>query len=111
MTTLEDLIRNLAARGEISSIGLYFSPTEGKWVATFALCSKFGLTSVAHVDPCEALRLALSATKGLAPMPRAKKFDEVNPPTSEMPQRARIDPNRGSGPSKAFTAAVTEAVR
>ena len=95
MTTLEDLIRNLAARGEISSIGLYFSPTEGKWVAKFAPCSKFGLTSVAHDDPCEALRLALSATKGLAPLPRAKKFDEVNPPTSEMPQRA-------------VTAAVTE---
>jgi hypothetical protein len=86
MKTLEDIIHDLAKRGEISSIGLVFSPTTNKWRGSFAPCSQFGIVSVEDDDPVEALTLALTVTKKLAPLPKPK-FDSVNPPISEMAQR------------------------
>jgi hypothetical protein len=61
MTTLEDTIRSLAARGEISHISL--TPKGAGWRATFAPCSTFGVAFAEDADPCRAIQLACDAPR------------------------------------------------
>jgi hypothetical protein len=58
--TLEDTIRTLAAKGEISDLGLSMNSTGTKWRASFVPCSKFGISYAEDADPVKALSLALS---------------------------------------------------
>ena len=61
--TLEDTIRSLAARGEISHISL--TPSQGgrMWRASFTMCSHFGVSFAEDKDPVEALMLAFTSAK------------------------------------------------
>ncbi len=62
---LEDLIRGLAARGELSHISLV-GPTDvkrKKFRAAFAMSSKFGVSFAEHEDPVEAIRIACTTAK------------------------------------------------
>lgn len=60
---LEEAIRQLAARGEISNLSLTMNSTGTKWRACFAPCSVFGLSYAEDPDPCKALVLAMTTIK------------------------------------------------
>lgn len=60
---LEDVIRELAARGEISHFSLVPSQKGKLWRGTFAMCSKFGVSFAEDVDPVVALTMALTTAK------------------------------------------------
>lgn len=61
MQSLDDIIRDLVAKGEMSHISLV---SHGKvFSASFVMCSKFGVSLAEHEDPVEALRLAMTKAK------------------------------------------------
>lgn len=60
---LEQAIRELAARGEISDLGLTMNGKGTLWRATFVPCSVFGQSFAEDADPCKALLLALTTVK------------------------------------------------
>lgn len=60
---LEEAIRQLAARGEISNLSLTMNGTGTKWRACFAPCSVFGLSYAEDADPAVALQRALTTMK------------------------------------------------
>lgn len=59
--TLEETIRDLAARGEISNLSLAMNSTHTKWRAAFAPCSVFGSSFAEDEDPIKALLLAMTS--------------------------------------------------
>ncbi len=63
MPTLEDTIRDLAKRGEISHISLVPSQGGKTWRATFAMCRHFGVSFAEDADPVKAVLLALTTAK------------------------------------------------
>lgn len=79
--TLDEMIHDLATRGEISDIGLCRSQDGKLWRGTFAMCSKFGLSIAEDADPVKALMLACSTAKIKAyPKPRVRdEFDKTLP--------------------------------
>ena len=78
-TTLDQTIRDLAARGEISDISLSMNATHTKWRACFVPCSVFGQSFAEDEDPVKALLLALSSAKLASKKPR-------NPRVKGIPQ-------------------------
>lgn len=58
--TLEDAIRALAARGEISDLSLSMNSSHTKWRACLVPCSQFGMSVAEDTDPIKALTLAMS---------------------------------------------------
>lgn len=63
MASLEDTIRDLAARGEISHISLVPSQNGKLFRASFAPCSVFGVVFAEDVDPVKALVKACTEAK------------------------------------------------
>jgi hypothetical protein len=61
--TLEETIQWLAARGEISHISLTPNTKGTGWRASFAMCSKFGVSHAEDADPCKAIQLACDRAK------------------------------------------------
>lgn len=60
---LEEAIRGLATRGEISHISLTRNSANTKWRGSFTMCSKFGVSFSEDADPVKALMLALTTAK------------------------------------------------
>jgi hypothetical protein len=60
---LETIIRDLAARGELSHISLTPSSDGKKWRGSFTMCSKYGVSFGEDKDPIEALRIACTTAK------------------------------------------------
>lgn len=80
MSNLEDMIRDLAKRGELSHVSVALNGSGTQWRASFAPCSVFGVTFAEDKDPVKALTLAMEGTKlkRRAPSKRnAEKVDEV----------------------------------
>lgn len=65
--TLEETIRALAGRGDISDIGLTMNPSHTKWRAHFAPTKKFSVAYAEDEDPVKALLLALGSVRVKAP--------------------------------------------
>lgn len=63
MTTLEDTIRGIAERGELSNLSLSMNSSHTKWRASFVPCSVFGQSFAEDVDPIKALMTALTTVK------------------------------------------------
>lgn len=60
--TLEELIRDMAQRGELTHLSL--SPYEKQWAVSFCAASPIGgYTFILDMDPVEALCRAISETK------------------------------------------------
>lgn len=80
--TLEDAIRNLAQRGEISHISLTPSQNGKKWRGSYSMCSKFGTSFSEDEDPCKALLLCLTtgSVKARAPTKRDTDAAEARGP-------------------------------
>lgn len=70
--TLEDVIRDLAKRGELTHLSLTPSQDGKKWRASFAMSSKFGISFGEDVDPVKALILACTTAK-MKPRPAERK--------------------------------------
>lgn len=61
--TVDDVLRDLAKRGEISHISLTPSQNGKLWRASFAMCSKFGVSFAEDADPAQAIILACTTAK------------------------------------------------
>jgi hypothetical protein len=61
--TLEDTLRDIVARGELSHLSL--APSQGgkMWRASFAMCSHFGVSFAEDKDPVQAIIVALTSAK------------------------------------------------
>jgi hypothetical protein len=70
--TVDDVLRDLAKRGEISHISLTPSQDGKLWRASFAMCSRFGVTFAEDADPAKAIILACTTAK-MKPKPRVKR--------------------------------------
>jgi hypothetical protein len=61
--TVDDVLHDLAKRGEISHISLTPSQNGKLWRASFAMCSKFGVTFAEDADPAQAIIRACTSAK------------------------------------------------
>ncbi len=61
--TLEETIRGLAARGEISDLSLSMNSSHTKWRACYVPCSQFGQSFAEDLDPIKAIMMALTTIK------------------------------------------------
>lgn len=86
ITSLEALIRDRAARGDISHISLTPSQDGKLWRASYAPCSVFGVTHSEDKDPIKAIILALSTTKikSRAPVRLRDEQETVNAIDAEV---------------------------
>ncbi len=110
MASLEDLLREAAARG-ITHLSLAPTPSEdGKktyWQARATPSTEHKYVQCACEDPVEAVAQVLQAMAKAPKRTQAKRFDSVNAPLSEMPQRRQPNPDPnlyGSGVTAAVTA-------
>lgn len=60
---LEDVIRDLAKRGELNHISLTPSRNGKMWRASFAMCSGFGISFAEDPDPVKAIIVACTTAK------------------------------------------------
>jgi hypothetical protein len=86
--SLEDVLRDLAKRGEISHISLAPSQNGRQWRASFAMCSKFGVSFAEDADPAKAIILACTTAK-MKPQ-RATKSDLID--MRPVPEKPAEDP-------------------
>lgn len=63
MANLEDMIRDLAKRGELTHLALTPTPSGTAWRAVFAPASQFGVCHGADPDPVKAMLLAIDGAK------------------------------------------------
>lgn len=63
MANLDETIRDLAARGEVTHLSLAPNPSGKGWRATFAPASHFGVCFGGDVDPVKAIMLAIDGAK------------------------------------------------
>lgn len=61
--TLDELIRDRAAKGELSHISVVFSQISGKWHAIYAPTHIAGFTNAEGNDPVDTLVKAITAPK------------------------------------------------
>lgn len=61
--SLEDVIRDLAKRGELNHISLTPSQNGKLWRASFAMCSMFGISHAEDADPVKAIIVACTSAK------------------------------------------------
>ncbi len=61
--TVDDVLRDLAKRGEISHLSLVPSQGGKLWRASFAMCSHFGVSFAEDADPAKAIILACTSAK------------------------------------------------
>jgi hypothetical protein len=75
--TLDDVIRELARRGEISDISLSMNASGTKWRASFVPCSRFGRSVAEDEDPVKALTLALGVKLAKRREPSAAVIEQA----------------------------------
>lgn len=63
MADLENAIRDLAKRGELTHLSLAPNPSGKDWHATFSPASVFGVCHGGDPDPVKALMLAIDGAK------------------------------------------------
>ena len=61
--TLEELIEDAAARGELTHLSVSNNASGKGWSASYGACSVFGITIVHDTSPTKALRRAIEETK------------------------------------------------
>lgn len=77
--SLEDTIRDLAKRGEISHISLVPSQGGRMWRASFAMCSMWGVSHAEDADPVRAIMVALTTAKMKKPRARIEHREDEKP--------------------------------
>lgn len=109
--TLEETIRELAARGEISDISFGRNPTNTKWRAVFVPCSVFGKSVSEDEDPIKALMMALKSIplKSKKP-PTDRELDAAIARGTGKIDQATIDADAASAEVDKAIAATTEEI-
>lgn len=74
--TLDDLIRSMAARGELSHLSLALKLDGSGWRASFSPASNWTVSIAEHRDPATALQMAIEDAK-VKRAPRKVIADEV----------------------------------
>lgn len=74
MTTLDERIRDLVKRGELTHLSL--TPTANGWSASYSPASVFGNSHAEHADPVQAL---IAAFDGIKVKRRAPKHMKPTP--------------------------------
>ena len=69
--TVDDVLHDLAARGEISHISLTPNSRGDGWCASFTMCSRFGTSFAEDRDPAQAIIRACTTAK-MKPRPTTK---------------------------------------
>jgi hypothetical protein len=87
--TVDDVLRDLAKRGEISHISLVPSQNGKLWRASFSMCSKFGSSFAEDADPAKAIIIACTT----ANMKRRKvtSLEHVEAPAQEPSHDPEIE--------------------
>jgi hypothetical protein len=80
--SLEDMLRDLAARGELSYLSIIPSP--GGFEATYSPASKFGHVFARDADPATALMLALKNAPKLIGAARRSRVVDIDPEVAEL---------------------------
>jgi hypothetical protein len=78
--SLDDVLRDIAARGELSHISLAPSQNGKLWRASFAMCSHWGVSFAEDADPAKALILACTSAKLKKPRTTITLKPEPEPP-------------------------------
>lgn len=73
--SLEELLRDVAARGELVHFSLWFEPIKDRWCATYSPSHVFGVSRAHHKDPVTA---AVKALEGIAHA-RSRKRNVIEP--------------------------------
>lgn len=94
MTTinLEAVLRDLAARGELSHISLTPSQNGKMWRGSFTMCSKFGVSFGEDADPAQALILACTTAK-MKPRAAEKKPTGFDGEATRVETPPPLDPD------------------
>src|ERR1035437_3239515 len=74
--TVDDVLHDLAARGEISHISLTPNSRGDGWCASFTMCSRFGTSFAEDPDPAQAI-IRACATAKMKPRPAPKHHPVV----------------------------------
>lgn len=90
-TTVDDVLRDLAKRGEISHISLVPSQNGKLWRASFAMCSVFGISFAEDADPAKAIILACTSAKLKKPRVAIKETAIRLSETTKAPAKATED--------------------
>src|ERR1700744_531069 len=91
-TTLEEAIREIADRGELSGISLSLNPSHTKWRASFTPCSVFGIAFAEDEDPVKALMTAISGP--VLKSPRIKVDGRLKESVDTIPQEVvEVEPD------------------
>jgi hypothetical protein len=85
--TLEDLIRDRAAKGELVHLSVVCSALDAKWHAVYAPAHTFGVENGMGADPVEAMIAALTSVK------TSKK--KVTATVTKEPRMTNGDPKSG----------------
>lgn len=97
---LEELIRDVAKRGELVHFSLWYEPTKKRWCATYSPSHQFGVSTAYHDDPVTA---AVKALEGVAHARRRKR--------SEMSDAREPESSGGENGESQEQAAGAESVR
>lgn len=82
--TVDDVLHDLAARGEISHISLTPNSRGDGWCASFTMCSRFGTSFAEDRDPAQAIIRACTTAK-MKPRPATKHRVTVDAEPEPMP--------------------------
>ena len=61
--SLEEIIRDVAKRGELVHLSLWFEHATNRWCATYSPSHLFGVSKAHHTDPVTAAVTALEGIK------------------------------------------------
>lgn len=92
MANLEEVIRDLAARGELTHLSLAPNPSAKGWRATFSPASVFGVCHGADLDPVKAILLAIDGAKIKRRAPFKDDARIAQPDVEVVPEPAAVDP-------------------
>ena len=84
--TVDAVLRDLAARGELNHVSLMPSQDGKMWRASFAMCSKFGISFAEDADPAQAIILACTTAK-LKPRPAERRPTSIDLEAERLPTR------------------------
>lgn len=89
---LEDIIRALAERGELSHISLTPSQDGKLFLCAFTPCSRFGISYAEDEDPAKAIYLACTTMK-LKPVREPKRNIGIDGDSIRLEEKPHVEPS------------------
>jgi len=95
--TLEELIRDRAAKGELVHLSVVHSALDSKWHAIYAPAHVYGVENGAGADPVEALIAALTSVKSSRKRVTAAVTERENIVFTDEENKAKIVQSKKAG--------------